>query len=71
MSSFTEFALEFLDRMKIPPKCSICGNPHISELALTGKGKLICRQDIDNIREACGNRRDGWRVLGPDGHAGD
>lgn len=67
MSNFTEFAHDLLARCKIPQQCSDCGNPHLEELALTGRGKLICRQDVPNIREACVSRI-GWRVLDAKGN---
>lgn len=66
MSDFTAFARDLLARCHIPAKCTECGNPHIDELAITGRGKLICRQDIDVIRTAC-KERVGWRVLDASG----
>jgi hypothetical protein len=67
MSDFTEFARDLLTRLNVPQKCVHCGNDNLEELAITGFGRIICRQDVENIRQACTSKRDGWRVLAPDG----
>jgi hypothetical protein len=61
LSEFTEFARDFLARMRIPAKCNRCGNTSLDELAV-GRNGVTCRQDIDNIRQHCDNGP-GWRIL--------
>jgi hypothetical protein len=71
VSDFTEFARDLLRRCSIRAACADCGNTNLDELAITGRGKLICRQDIGNIREACTVKRDGWQVLDARGRVVD
>lgn len=55
---------EMLERLGIRPVCAMCGNDHISELAVGLTGTVSCRQDIEAIRSACA-KRIGWRVIAP------
>lgn len=64
---FTEFALKLLNTLNVPAKCAHCGNDNLDELAITGRGKVICRLDIAAVSEACSNHDVGWRVVDPNG----
>lgn len=67
MSDFTEFCRDLLSRFNVPAKCTDCGNTNLDELAITGRGRVICRQDIENIRQAC-KKQPGWQVLDAKGN---
>ena len=70
MSDFTEFCRDLFARLRVPAKCVDCGNTNLEELSISTRGKVVCRQDEENIRLAC-KKQPGWLILDAKGNVID